>query len=201
MKKLIVLVVVVAVALIGVWWLYARHVKKIQNSAQGDPVRAVKAFMNTVTTLSTLLWNEDEREDVKQSLDEWKKSLAKDPEAPMPEALKKHGIQAPGPLFEDVEYGKAAMGMFLIYQFDAFSVSEKKVGGATADITVEFLPKDVLGIRKLVAAQGAPAGERRKEPVSAPFRLRRRGYRWHIVEIGGEMGKGIEAMARLRKLR
>ena len=197
MKKAVAVLVVAALALL-VWRQYAVLVRKVREGPQGEPVRAVSVFMDTTAKLSTLLWNADEREGVKKGLDEWKRASEKDDDADLPEVLKKYGMVNPTPLFADPRYGKAAMTILCFYQFDSFSVATSDVGEERAVVTVEFLPQDILGLGSLLAKRGAPAGEMKKEPVSIPFHLEKRGHRWHIVEMGGQVGKAVTAARKLR---
>jgi len=197
MKKVSLLVVVVGVAAVTAWVMWARHVRAVRSGPQGDPVRAVESFMRTAVGINGLLWDEEKRQEVRQALEKWQKGPSKDA-AP---SLRELGIADPAPLFQDEGYGKAAMAIFCMYQFDRFSIAGRDLRSRSAEIAVEFVPRDILGIGKLVEKAGAPALERTKKPVTALFRLRKRGRRWFIVEIGGELGRAIEAAHKLRKSR
>ncbi len=200
MKKGIVAAVVAAVAL-GMYGLYAAHVRKIQRSVQGDPVRTVNAFMGTAAKLSTLMWDEEERENVRRALKQWEESSEQKDAVEAAELLKQYGIQSPAPLFHEEKYARAAIGILCFFRFDSFALTDKNVQEDKAVVTAEFVPEDVLGLKSLVSKMGAPVPETRKKPVSVSFHLERRGHRWYIIEIGGELSQLIEAARKLRALR
>ena len=196
MKKSGIVLGVLLVIAAACWWGYRAHVRKIESGVQGDPVRTVRAFMHTVLTLNTLLWDEEERERVKAAVDAWEEEGAT---ADAPEALTQRGISSPLPLFDDERRARAAVTVFCLYRFDTFSVTDTKVGEESASVTVQFVPQDVLGLKALVAAHGGKvAEEAEKKPVVVPFQLNRRGHRWRIVKMEGEVGKAVEAMKKLR---
>ncbi len=198
MKRLIIFLVILGIGL-GVWWKYSSYVKSIEESVQGDPTRTVNAFMNTVTKLSGLIWNEEEREALLSDIKKWQS--AEEGEEEIPESLKEYGIENPAPLFKEGEFGKVVASSICLFHFESFSVEETEIEGSNATVEVKFLPLDILGIGKIAAKLGAPQRQRKKEPVSVLFYLERHWRRWYIVGIGGELEKLAKASYRLRKLR
>jgi len=190
MKKLVGLIVIVVIAFV-IWTAYSARMNRIKEGVQGDPVRTVKSFMNTAVKLSGLMWDEEKREALKADLEKWKESDE------IPPTLKEYGIEDTSRLFSDEQYGKAVTGIISMHAFDSFSVDRQTVEEDTATVYVSFLPTDFLGIRDTISALGAPPGETRKEPVSVPFYLKKRGYRWYIVEIRGELAEAARAFRRL----
>ena len=201
MKKSIMVAVVIAVAVV-IWWVCSEYAaRKTQAGTQGDPIRTVNAFMATTAKLSTLMWDKGEREAVKQALEAWTARADENGGTRMPDILKQYDLENPVRLFKDRRYGKAATGVFMLYHFDAFSITQKEVGSDSAVIRAEFLPQDILGLKKLVAELGAPPQEARKEPLSVRFYLKKEGYAWYITELGGKLGEAARLFRKLGKRR
>ena len=193
MKKLAGRLIALVVIALVIWTAYSSRIRSIKEGVQGDPVRTVNSFMNTAKTLSGLMWDEEKREALKADLEKWKESDE------IPPTLKEYGIEDTNRLFSNEEYGKAAAGIICLHHFDSFSVENQTVEEDTATVDVSFLPTDVLGLQNLISALGAPQGQTRDKPISVPFYLRKRGHRWYIVEIRGELANPIDAARRLRR--
>jgi hypothetical protein len=190
MKKLVGLIVIAVIAFV-IWTAYTARISRIREGVQGDPVRTVKSFMNTAVKLSGLMWDEEKREALKADLEKWEEGDE------LPPSLEEYGIEDTSRLFSDESYGKAVAGIVCLYNFDSFSVEDQTVEEDAAMVQVSFLPTDILGLRDTVAALGAPPGETTNEPISVPFYLKKRGYRWYIVEIRGELAEAARAFRRL----
>lgn len=191
----LVLILVVAVA---IWGVYAAYVSRIESGPQGDPVRAVEAFMNATAKVSTLLWDEQALESLRNDLKAWQEA-AKEGDAEMPESLKNYGLEDLSGLFTDERYGKAALTALSLYHFDSFSADPSHVGENTATVTVTFIPHDFMGLRRTVSQLGAPESPRREEPVTARFQLKKKWHAWYIEDIQGQMTDVIGGFERLRR--
>lgn len=197
MKKLIAsgIVVAVAVALLLAW---SAHVRKISRGVQGEPVRAVNAFMDTVKTISCLLWDEKERESTARDLKQWLKALEEGKKQDPPESLSKYRLEDPNRFFRNRRLAKGVMTALAIFHFESFSAEQARIQEDRATVNVEFLPTDVLGIGKAIARLGAPEQQKRNKPVRVVFTLEKHRHRWYIVEVGGELAEPIKAFSRLR---
>jgi hypothetical protein len=181
-------------ALIG-WFAY---VKRVERELQADPVQAVTSFMKAAQTISSLMWEEEEREALKQELDEWKKAEGKTgKKAPL--FFERYDLQDPSRLFVDKSRGKAAFGALLLFQFDSFTVEQKKSNGKSAVVDVSFVPLDILGLRQMMEGMGAPSGEIPERPIKVRFLLQRRWLAWYIVGVEGELQPLIEGFRGMRK--
>ncbi len=196
-KKITGLIVLVAIAL-AIWGLYSSNVKKIRESPQGDPVRTVEALMDAVVKASGLLWDEQKRDAMEKDMQELKASAQSGDEDVPPDIFEKYAIESPARLFKDERFGKAAAGSLCIFHIESFSIKETKTGEHSATVTVEFLPKDVFGLKKAISKLGAPTPEQPAKPVVVPFYLEKSRRRWYIVDITGELEPVIKAAHKLR---
>jgi len=191
----LVLILVVAVA---IWGVYAAYVSRIESGPQGDPVRAVKAFMDAAVKVSNLLWNEQVQESLRKELQAWQQS-AKEGDAEMPESLRSYGLEDPSRLFADESFGRGALTAFSLYYFDSYSADRTHLGKETATVQVSFTPYDFMGIRRTVSQLGAPEGPRPQEPMTARFQLQKTWRGWYIKDIQGEPAEAASAFERLRR--
>jgi len=190
MKKVIALVVIVALA-VTLWAIHFSYVRRATRSVQGDPARAVEAFMDSAAKLSGLMWDEQTRE----NLTKWTKGSEEEKK----QLLEKYKMEDPRRFFQDEGFARAVVSALCIFHFDSFSLKQTEVEEGTARVTVQFLPLDVFGIRKTVRRLGAPERETKKEPVSVPFHLERHWHRWYIVDVGGELEQLAKSFHKLGK--
>ncbi len=198
MKKLIAFGVVVALVS-GIWWQYSSRVNRIKDSVQGDSVRTVERFMDGVVKFSGLLWDEKKMDALKKDAEQAEASVQRGDEQRAQDIFEKYGLESPARLFKDELLGRAAATCFSFFHLESYSITHKQIGEDSATVTVEFLPSDVFGLRKILSKRGAPTGEPPKKPVVATFHLKKSWHRWHIVNVSGELEKIIEATRRLRK--
>ena len=59
--------------------------------------------------------------------------------------------------------------------------------------------KDVLGLKALTEALGAPTPKEEPKPVSIAFYLEKKGYRWYITDTRGELSDAVRAFSRLKR--
>lgn len=197
MKKLVImLVVVAAVVLVSIWWRASRRGPEIERaplSAQQEPVAAVEYFMNTCVQMVKAVWRDVDAKEGKASVRREGESTE--------ELVKRLGIKDPKPLFKDPQYGNLALVVLCFSRFDSFAVTGSDIGEDQADVTVEFTPGDVLGIKKIAAERGVPVEQKPPQPISVPFRLVKENNVWFITEIRGKTGKAIRSMEQLSKRR
>jgi len=193
-KKIIVLLLILAAA-VGF-----RHYKnKIESSVQKDPVQTVNAFMETAEKLSGLIWDESEKKVLLSEMKKWSKASKKEGERGLPESFKKYDIEDSTKMFKDRGLGKTALSTFCLFRFSSFTVGEAEITPTSAKVKVKFMPDDFLGFGKTIKKLGVPEQEKRKAPSVIPFHLKKYGFKWYIVDIGGLEGKLIRASYRLRR--
>jgi hypothetical protein len=178
------IVVVVLVAAAG-WWAYSSHIDSIKNGPQGDPVRTVETFMNTVQTFSGLLWKADVQENLRRDLEAWQQA-SKDGDAEMPESLKQLGMADPAPLFSDERFGKNVLGSLVLFEFDSYSVQRTSIRDDSATVHVSFVPLDIMGMRSAMSGLGAQQSTLGDKPVEARFELKKHWHTWRIEDMGGQ---------------
>jgi len=195
MKKFVVVLIVVgAVVGLGLWWRGSQResgVAAVSDAARQDPVSAVKAFMDVCVKMNPLVQRGADRK-------EGETPSKRDPKM-TEEKLKELGIKDPKPLFQDARYSRLALLVMGMHKFDSYSVTGQNVTGESAEVTVEFTPQDVLGIKKLAAERGVPTGQQETKPVIMPFRLAKATDGWVITEIRGTLGKTIGLMEKIGK--
>ena len=195
MKKFVVVLIVVgAVVGLGLWWRGSRResgVGAISDAARQDPVSAVKAFMDVCVKINPMLQSGADRKKEETP-------SKRDPKM-TEEKLKELGVKDPKSLFQDARYSRLALLVMGMHTFDSYSVTDHNITGERADVTVEFTPRDVLGIKKIAAARGAPTDKLQMKPVNVPFRLGKAKGGWVITEIRGPLGRAIGLMEKIGK--
>jgi len=181
-----------------IWSVYTAHVNEIKNGVQGDPVRTVETFMNVVTGMSTLMWNEERQEDLRREMDEWEASADRLSVEDVKEELKEYGIENVHDLFEEERLAKGTLSALCLHEIESFTIDRTQVNEDNATVTVSFRSKGVLGLDKVIDSLGAPNPAKQRQPISVPFYLEKRRYRWRIVDVRGEMADPIKAMRKLR---
>jgi len=197
MGKLIGILAAAAALGLGLWWYAATR----SPGVQGDPESTVTAFMSRSAAMSSLLWDEDTRQELKDALNQWRKGGEGKEVDQARKTLKEYGIEDITPLFADERYAMAADGAFCFYHFDddSFAIASSTAREETATVEVAFQPKDVFGLNRAMAALGVPGSARQPEPISVPFHLKKRRGKWYIEDIGGQLGKGIAAVRLMQK--
>ena len=191
-------VAVVAVGLgVGAWWYSTTR----SPGVQGDPESTVTAFMTRSAAMSSILWDEDTQQELKDALDQWRQNDEGEEAERARKTLKEYGIEDVSPLFQDEEYARAAAGGFCFYYFDqdSFAIVSSAGREETATVEVAFQPKDVFGLNRAMAALGVPGSSRQPEPIAVPFRLKKRRGKWYIEDIGGQLGKAVSAVRLLQR--
>jgi len=196
MKKGMVVILLVA-AVVGMWWGYRSSVQSAKASVRGDPVRAVEAFMGAIVKVSGLMWDEGKQAALKSELEELERSAPRGDKQLARDVFAKYGAESPAYLFKEQRLGKAAAAALAMFHLEAFSIKETRIREDAATVTVEFLPKDVFGLKKLVSELGAPQREEEKKPVVVPFHLEKSGHKWYITDIRGELEPVVKASYRL----
>lgn len=199
MKKLIFLLVILAIIGVG-WWKYASNVKAARSGPQGEPDRAVTFFFDNVKKLSDLIWKEGVREKAEEDIKKAKSGTPEEQEKATAEFYQKYGIGDIPALFAEKSFGKAVIGTFALYEFGTYSTGEAKIDGKKATVEVEFSPYDFMGLEKSFSTPSfaGTAGSKLKM-VIVPFTLEKKNHRWYIVDVGGSAGDLARAASRLRK--
>lgn len=190
--------VVVAVALVlGLWWYAATR----SPGVQGDPASTVTAFMTRSAAMSSILWDEDTQQELKDALDQWRQDDEGEEAERARKTLKEYGIEEVSPLFKDEDYARAASGGFCFYYFDqdSFAIVSSAGREEAATVEVAFQPKDVFGLNRAISALGVPGSSRQPEPMIVPFRLKKHRSKWYIEDIGGQVGKAVSAVKLLQR--
>ena len=197
-----IIVVGVAAVIVGlVFWRRAADRKAAIAGPQGEAVRAVETFMNTAAKLSSTIYEERKLEKLKKEAEALETAPSGEAEKKASDITEKYGLKPPYYLFADEELGKATFGALLFFQFDAFVIQSSKVETAKATVTVSVQPKDVLGIGAAIEKLGAPKQKMRKKPVGMFFHLEKRGYRWYITDVTGEIEMVLKLTKRMRRYR
>ncbi len=198
MKKLIFLLVVLAIIGFG-WWKYASNLKAVRNGPQGEPGRAVTFFLDNVKKLSDLIWKEGAREKAEEDIKRTTRGTPEERERATAELRQKYGIEDTSTLFTEERFGKAVSGIFSLYEFGTYSVGEARVEGDKATVEVVLSPEDFMGLEKTFSRLSPVAAQSKLQPVTIPFTLEKKKYRWYIVDVGGRAGDLARAATRLRK--
>lgn len=200
MKKLIGLVIVIAVVLV-VWGRHSSSVKNAKEGPQGTPEKTVLNFMAAAEKMSNLIWEEEENAKVKELLNEWKNVDAEDKEKhkQMQERFKAIGIENPAPFFKDENYAKTAFGVFCLFDFGDYEIDEAQIENNKATLNILFAPEDFMGLKSAVGGLMDKKPPHRTVPSQIPFYLEKKFYRWYITEIGGKEGELIDTTNKLRK--
>jgi len=195
MKKFVAVLIVVGVVVgLGLWWRASRResgVGSVSDAARQDPVSTVKAFMDVCVKMNSLVQRGADRKEGEEAPTKRRKVTE--------EELKKLGIKDPKSLFQDARYSRLALLVMGMHKFDSYSVTGQNVTGERAEVTIEFTPQDVLGIKKAVAARGGPTDKLEMKPVSVPFRLAKAREGWVITEIRGSLGRAVGLMEKVGK--
>ena len=197
MSKLVGVAVVAVGLAAGAWWYSTTR----SPGVQGDPESTVTAFMTRSAAMSSILWDEDTQQELKDALDQWRQKDEGEEAERARKTLKEYGIEDVSPLFQDEEYARAAAGGFCVYYFgqDSFAIASGTAREETATVEVAFQPKDIFGLNRTMAALGVPGSSRQPEPMTVPFRLRKHGRKWYIEDIGGQLGQAISAVRLLER--
>ena len=198
MKKLIFLLVILAIIGAG-WWKYAGNVKAAREGPQGNPERAVAFFFENTKKLSDLIWKEGAREEAEEDIKKAKNGTPEEQKKAAEELRQKYGIEDISALFAEKRFGKAVAGTFSLYEFGTYSVGEAKVEGNKAAVEAVLSPEDFMGLEKTFSRLSPVAAQSKLQPVTIPFTLEKKKYRWYIVDVGGRAGDLARAAARLRK--
>ena len=198
MKKLIFLLVVLAIIVFG-WWKYANDLKAVRNGPQGEPDRAVTFFFDNVKKLSDLIWKEGAREKAGADIRKAKSGTPEEQEKATAELYQKYGIEDISVLFTEKRFGKAVVGIFSLYEFGTYSIGEATAEGNKATVEAVLAPVDFMGLEKTFSRLSSAAPQSKLQPITIPFTLEKKNHRWYIVDVGGRAGDLARAAARLRK--
>ncbi len=198
MKKLIAVLVILAIAG-AVWWKYSNKVKSIVSGPQGNPVKVVTFFFETVHKLSNLIWKEGEKEQVKADIKKTQSGTPEEREKATAELHRKYGIGDFKELFREEKFGSAVAGTFSLFEFGTYSVGEAKIDGNKAVVEVKFTPQDFMGMNRAFSKlPSVNASGIKPETTVIPFSLEKSGRLWYIVDVGGKAGELAKTFSRSR---
>ncbi|MHC4713045.1 MAG: hypothetical protein ACYTAN_07215 [Planctomycetota bacterium] len=199
MKKVIVAVIVVVLIVVALWMRDLSERKAAAESVQANPLKTVESVMGNTAKLTGLMWDEKQREELKAEAERLEEAGEEATEEETRDVFEQYGLVPQYPLFADEHYGKSFVATLLMHRFDEFEVKSSTVKEATATISVEFTPKDVLGLKALTEKLGAPTPKEEPKPVSIVFYLEKKGYRWYITDTRGELSDAVRAFSRLKR--
>ena len=198
MKKPVFLLVVLAIIGFG-WWKYSGNLKAVRNGPQGEPARVVTFFFDNIKKLSDLIWKEGAREKAGEEVKKAKSGTPEEQEKATAELYQKYGIEDISVLFAEKRFGKAAAGIFSLYEFGTYSIGGANVEGNKATVEAVLAPVDFMGLEKAFSRLSSAAPQSKLQPITIPFTLEKKNRRWYIVDVGGRAGELAKAAARLRK--
>jgi hypothetical protein len=183
MKKIVILIVLLVVAL-GGWWKYRAAVREAEAGDQGDPVRAFQAFMDGVMKLNRMTSGPGETQPGAQTTP----AEAAKPAEPVDAAEQRRQAERNVlRLFEEEQVGRKTTAACGAYRFDSYNITDKKIAEDTATVTVQFQPTDIPGLKKQMMDLGAPNIAVPLKLMVSPFILKKSWHRWYIVEVSGDL--------------
>lgn len=187
MRKFIMFCIIVG---LGCWaWFF---VGAKTDPYQSDPTMVVNAFMNSVKTINSLLWDKKALAELREDLDKWGQEAVTDKAELPPEFYKKYQVARPDALTKNKRFGKAAFGVLCLYHFDKFDAVPIKVEEKKAVVEARFKAKDFMGLGSLMKTKTDTNAFNDKE-IAIVFHLARSFYKWYIVNIEGTVGELINA--------
>lgn len=196
-KKILPYTLIAAVLIVGAFCLW-RYMAQVKRSPRGDPERAVKGFMDSAVRINGLVWDEKERENLRENLEAWLRSREADNGEP-PEILAMYDMGDPTRFFVRADHGKAVLSSLVLYEFDEYEIRKPIVTGTAAQVDVVFWPKDILGLKQAVTEMGAPVEESESRPLSLTFHLRKKYLTWSVTHVEGDLTPLAESLERMRQ--
>lgn len=182
-KKSLVVLGVGGIAFFIIGISYFWHLKKVERSIQGDPIRTVMAFMDTLCFTNNLIWNKEALENLVESLKKWKKGEYVRPGVELEKWIEQiEELESPLLLFRNKTLGKGVVAAYTLLNFKSYRVGKTKIKGKEAWIEVEVLEMDPFGLSKL-------GFKIKPKSKPTPFFLKRYWGKWYIEDIGGVWGR------------